>query len=144
MEAGQSETAFYLWCAVSLRKTPHNGGKKDRYTTLSETLLKELSGYYKEYRPNYWLFEGQDGGNYSRRSVQAILRRAVEKSGVYEWATVHTLRHSYATHLLEQGVSLRHIQELLGHSSSKTTEIYTQITSKERRRIVSPLDRFNE
>lgn len=117
-------------------------GKKDRFTTLSDRMLVQLKLYLEEYKPDYWLFEGQTGGAYSTRSVQAILRRAVKKSGVNPMATVHTLRHSYATHLLEQGVSLRHIQELLGHNSSKTTEIYTRVSNAERRKISSPLDRL--
>ena len=119
----------------------HGGkGKKDRYTTLSHRALAELREYFKEYRPQYWLFEGQTGGQYSPRSVQMILRRAVDRSGVNPFATVHTLRHSYATHLMENGVSLRHIQDLMGHESSLTTEIYTHVSAKEKRRIVSPLD----
>ncbi|TXF87835.1 tyrosine-type recombinase/integrase [Neolewinella aurantiaca] len=96
-------------------------GKKDRYTTLSAKFLTELRQYFREYQPQHWLFEGQTGGQYSKRSVQAILRKAVDKSGVNPLCTVHTLRHSYATHLLESGVSLRHIQELLGHANSSTT-----------------------
>ncbi|MEL6142495.1 MAG: tyrosine-type recombinase/integrase [Bacteroidota bacterium] len=115
-------------------------GKKDRYTTLSKALIAELTDYFASYNPQYWLFEGQSGGQYSRRSVQIILRKAVRESGINPYTTVHTLRHSYATHLLEHGVSLRHIQELLGHSSSKTTEIYTHLSSKERRSVTSPLD----
>ncbi|OAV45894.1 hypothetical protein A3850_011415 [Lewinella sp. 4G2] len=121
----------------------HGGkGKKDRYTTLSARFLVELREYYKEYRPQYWLFEGQSGGQYSKRSVQAILRKAVERSGVNPYCTVHTLRHSYATHLLETGTSLRHIQVLLGHASTRTTEIYTHVSNKERRQVISPLDRL--
>ena len=119
----------------------HGGkGKKDRYTTLSHRALGELREYFKVYRPHYWLFEGQTGGQYSPRSVQMILRRAVERSGVNPFATVHTLRHSYATHLMENGVSLRHIQDLMGHESSLTTEIYTHVSAAEKRKVVSPLD----
>lgn len=95
-----------------------------------------------QYRPSYWLFEEQTGGQYSRRSVQAILRKAVAQSKINAFATVHTLRHSYATHLLESGTSLRHIQDLLGHASSTTTEIYPHLSNEERQRIVSPLDRL--
>ncbi|MEM6397575.1 MAG: tyrosine-type recombinase/integrase [Bacteroidota bacterium] len=123
----------------------HGGkGKKDRYTTMPKSLLMELRAYYKQYKPNYWLFEGQTGGQYSTRSVQNILRRAVNKSKVNPFATVHTLRHSYATHLLEQGTSLRHIQDLLGHASSVTTEIYTHISTKERQQVISPLDNIGD
>ncbi|WP_116127537.1 tyrosine-type recombinase/integrase [Lewinella sp. IMCC34183] len=119
----------------------HSGkGNKDRYTTLPQTLLSDLERYREEYRPDYWLYEGREGGQYSVRSVQAIFKRAIKASGVNPYATVHTLRHSYATHLLERGVSLRHIQELLGHSSSRTTEIYTHVSSAEKQRIISPLD----
>ncbi|WP_020571155.1 tyrosine-type recombinase/integrase [Neolewinella persica] len=119
-------------------------GKKDRYTTLSQSLLVELRLYFVEYQPKYWLFEGQTGGEYSVRSVQAILRKAVDKSKINSYATVHTLRHSYATHLLEGGTSLRHIQELLGHASSRTTEIYMHVSNEESARIVSPLDRLKK
>lgn len=121
----------------------HGGkGKKDRYTTLSHKFLDELRDYFVAYRPEYWLFEGQSGGQYSVRSVQMILRKAVDISGINPYCTVHTLRHSYATHLLEAGVSLRHIQELLGHASSSTTEIYTHVSNSEKQRVVSPLDRL--
>lgn len=121
----------------------HGGkGKKDRYTTLSHKFLDELRRYFVAYRPEYWLFEGQSGGQYSVRSVQMILRKAVDVSGINPYCTVHTLRHSYATHLLEAGVSLRHIQELLGHSSSSTTEIYTHVSNSEKQRVISPLDRL--
>ena len=119
-------------------------GAKDRYTTLPNSLLEDLRTYLDSYAPTYWLFEGRSGGAYSVRSVQAIMKRAVKRSGVNPYATVHTLRHSYATHLLEQGTSLRHIQELLGHYSSRTTERYTHITDRERSRVVSPLDRLGK
>ena len=87
--------------------------------------------------------EGQDKGKYSARSVQNILRRAVEKSGINPLTTVHTLRHSFATHLLEDGTDLRTIQTLLGHNSSKTTEIYTHVSNKHLRKIESPLDKLD-
>ena len=115
-------------------------GKKDRYTVFSAKLLVQLNAYIREYKPSYWLFEGQDYGQYSVRSVQAILRKAVSASGINPYATVHTLRHSFATHLLERGTDLRYIQQLLGHSSSKTTEIYTHITKKGEDKLRSPLD----
>ena len=115
-------------------------GKKDRKTVLSPTLLTLLRTYYKKEKPAYWLFEGQDGGKYSPRSVQAIFRQAMEKSEINPWATVHTLRHSFATHLLQNGVNLRNIQVMLGHSSSKTTEIYTHVLNISNKKIESPLD----
>lgn len=115
-------------------------GKKDRYTVLSPMLLKHLRHYYKIYMPQYWLFESPDSGQYSARSVQQILRDAIEKSGVNSFGTVHTLRHSFATHLLENGTDLRYIQHLLGHNSTKTTEIYTHITKHHIAKLKSPLD----
>lgn len=118
--------------------------KKDRKTVLSPVLLAILRKYYKAYRPSYWLFEGQDGGQYSATSIQAVFRRAVEKSNSNPWATVHTLRHSFATHLLQKGTNLRYVQTLLGHESSKTTEIYTHILSISNKNIESPLDSIDE
>ena len=115
-------------------------GKKDRYTVFSKKLLIDLQQYIKIYKPSYWLFEGQDYGQYSVRSVQSILRQAVAKSGVNPYATVHTLRHSFATHLLERGTNLRYIQQLLGHSSTKTTELYTHISRHAEEQLRSPLD----
>ena len=115
-------------------------GKKDRYSVLSDKMAGLLEAYLRVYRPAYWLFEGQDGGQYSSRSIQQIFRRAVEKAEVNPYSTVHTLRHSFATHLLERGMDLRYIQSLLGHSSSETTEIYTHITKKAREKLCSPLD----
>ncbi|MEM7371787.1 MAG: tyrosine-type recombinase/integrase [Bacteroidota bacterium] len=115
-------------------------GKKDRHVGLSEKILLRLRAYYKLYRPHDWLFEGQYGGQYGKSSVQKIFRRAKLASRVNPHATVHSLRHSYATHLLDRGINLRYIQELLGHSSSKTTEIYTHISQKGKLQVKSPLD----
>jgi site-specific recombinase XerD len=115
-------------------------GKKDRYTLLSEKLLPLLRAYYKEYNPKDFLIEGSDGGPYSERSVQSIIKVAVRKVKIAKRVTVHTLRHSFATHLLENGTDLRYIQSLLGHGSSKTTEVYTHVTSKAFKGIKSPLD----
>ena len=115
-------------------------GKKDRRTVLSEVILKGLREYYILYKPSYWLFEGQDGGQYSTSSVQKILRRAVKSANISPWTTTHTLRHSFATHLLQQGVNLRIIQSLLGHSSAKTTQIYTHVLNINNKVVQSPLD----
>ena len=115
-------------------------GKKDRRTILSTKLLDLLREYFRKDKPAYWLFEGQTGGQYSASSIQSIFRRAIKETGINPWATPHTLRHSFATHLLQQGVSLRHIQDLLGHSSSKTTEIYTHILRVNNKDFKNPLD----
>ena len=115
-------------------------GKKDRYSILSQKMITQIQIYLKDHQPVYWLFEGPLGEPYSARSVQAILRKAVVKAKVNPFATVHTLRHSFATHLLERGTDIRYIQNLLGHNSVKTTEIYTHITQKGGDQIVSPLD----
>ena len=115
-------------------------GKKDRHTVLSENLLIILRAYYKTHKPSYWLFEGQSGDKYSSKSVQKIFRKAQQESGVNPWSTPHTLRHSFATHLLENGENLRNIQIMLGHESSKTTEIYTHVINVNNKKIKNPLD----
>lgn len=117
-------------------------GKKDRHTILAAALLPLLRAYYKKYRPSYWLFEGQTGGKYSVGSVGAIFRRAVAGTGSNPWATVHTLRHSFATHCIEDNVNMRHVQIMLGHNSSKTTEIYTKTVAINNKKVISPLDSF--
>jgi integrase/recombinase XerD len=126
-----------------LIRVSHSKGNKDRYTLLSEKLLKLLRDYYRSYKPKYWLFEGQGGGQYSATSVANIFRKAMKQVQIRTHATPHTLRHSFATHLLEQGISLRYIQELLGHSSSKTTEIYTHVSTKQLTKIQNPLDKLH-
>ncbi|MEM6642000.1 MAG: site-specific tyrosine recombinase/integron integrase [Bacteroidota bacterium] len=115
-------------------------GVKDRLTVLSPMLLKLLRIYFRAYRPQYYLFEGQEGKPYSGSSVRKVLQRAVERAGVQKSVRPHTLRHSFATHLLENGTNLRYIQTLLGHTSAKTTEIYTHVSSKELEEVRSPLD----
>ena len=118
-------------------------GKKDRYTILSSKMGSVLKNYLEVYTPEYWLFEGQSGGQYSRSSIQKIFRRAVKTAKVNPYSTVHTLRHSFATHLLEHGMDLRYIQELLGHNGSETTEIYTHVTRKAKQKFVSPMDHLD-
>ena len=115
-------------------------GKKDRYTVLSEKVLPLLREYYTHYKPRVYLFEGDAGSKYSHTSVEAILHRAVAKAGIKKRVTMHTLRHSFATHLLEQGTDIRYIQSLLGHEDARTTQIYTHITTKGFEQIKSPLD----
>ncbi len=116
-------------------------GKVDRYSLLSTRTLMILREYYKQYRPTVWLFEGvKKGEQYSTRSIQQIFQDAVRNAGIKKDVSVHTLRHSFATHLLENGTDLRYIQSLLGHANSKTTEIYTHITTKGFDQIKSPLD----
>lgn len=118
-------------------------GSKDRYTLLSQIALEQLRKYYKKYKPEKWLFEGGvQGDHITERTVQKVFESCCEKSRISKDATVHTLRHSFATHLLESGVDLRYIQELLGHASTKTTEIYTHVTQKNISEILSPLDRI--
>ncbi len=115
-------------------------GKKDRITLLSKRLLDLLRDYYLAYKPKEFLFEGQMGGRYSERSAQQVLKLAARKAGIMKRVTLHTLRHSFATHLLENGTDLRYIQSLLGHSSPKTTQIYTHITTRGFDQIKNPLD----
>ena len=115
-------------------------GNKDRMTLLSKSILIDLRIYFKEYKPKKWLFEGAKGGVYGGESVLKIIKSACKKANIKRNVTPHTLRHSFATHLLEAGTDLRYIQTLLGHSSSKTTEIYTHVATKQFTHIINPLD----
>lgn len=115
-------------------------GFKDRYTLLSSKVLVDLREYYKAYKPKHWLFEGQKGEQYTAESVTKILKVAAMKSGIRQSVSPHMLRHSFATHLLESGTDLRYIQTLLGHRSSKTTEIYTHVAMSAFNLIKNPLD----
>lgn len=117
-------------------------GRKDRQVMLSEKLLLLLREYFKAYKPKEWLFEGQYGGQYSVRSVQEVLQFAKEKAGVKKKGSIHALRHSFATHLMEGGTDIINIKELLGHSSIKTTSIYTHVSRKRLNKIQSPLDKL--
>ena len=140
---------------INLRKTDIDfdkrllfvrGGKgaKDRITVLSEATASIMKIYLKQYKPNYWMFEGPNRTQYSPSSIRTILNKAVAKAGITKRFTPHMLRHSFATHLLEQGVDIRYIQTLLGHESSKATEIYTHVSKKSLAKIRSPLDRILE
>lgn len=115
-------------------------GKKDRYTILSTKVLGLLREYYTVYKPKTYLFEGQYGEQYSSRSAQSVLQQSAKKAGITKEISLHTLRHSFATHLLESGTDLRYIQDLLGHSSPKTTMIYTHVTSTSLKKIINPFD----
>ena len=116
-------------------------GKKDRIVPLSQKILPMLREYYKLYKPTTWLFEGQEVGTpYDERSLASVLKQALVKAKIHKPVTLHWLRHSYATHLLENGTDLRYIQEILGHSSSRTTEIYTHVSTKSLQNIKSPFD----
>lgn len=117
-------------------------GKKDRTTVLSDHLKQLLKIYLQEYKPNYWLIEGVGRNKYSPSSVGRVISKAAQNAKIERVVTAHMLRHSFATHLLEQGLDLRYIQQLLGHGSSKTTEIYTHVSSKSLAKIKSPLDTF--
>jgi len=116
-------------------------GKKDRVLPLSKSLITMLSSYIEMYKPKDWLFEGQiSDEQYSEASLAKVLKNSCIKAGIHKPVTLHWLRHSYATHLLESGTDLRFIQELLGHKSSKTTEIYTHVSTKSLKNIRSPFD----
>lgn len=115
-------------------------GNKDRYTLLSTNALDDLRVYFKQYKPNIYLFESPNNEKYSPNSVCKIIANAAIKAGIKKHVTPHTLRHSFATHLLESGTDLRYIQLLLGHSSTKTTEIYTHVAKSSFDSIKNPLD----
>ena len=120
-------------------------GRKCRYSLLSEKLLKDLREYFKEYRPQKWLFEGETPGEqYSASALVKILKEAASRAGIKHRVHVHMLRHSFATHLLEQGTDLRTIQELLGHNDIKTTSIYLHVTSAHKSSILNPLDSLDD
>jgi len=115
-------------------------GKKDRYSILSAKVLRLLRVYVKEYQPKEYLFEGQSGGKYSASSVQTLMRRHRKKVGIKKKVTPHTLRHSFATHLLDNGTDIRFIQELLGHKHISTTQIYTHVSSRSLKDVQSPVE----
>ena len=118
-------------------------GGKDRITILSSGVLEDLRKYYKTWSPKIYLFEGEMGEKYGATSVLRIIQKAAKAAGIKKSISPHVLRHSFATHLLESGTDLRYIQVLLGHSSTKTTEIYTQVATNNIRSIISPIDSLN-
>lgn len=115
-------------------------GGKDRFTFFADSARKYLKEYLEQYQPRYYLFEGQTGGRYSETSIQTIYDKARKKAAVSRFVTLHGLRHSFATHLIEKRVPLHVVQDLLGHHSIKTTEIYLHISNKFRKELKSPLD----
>jgi integrase/recombinase XerD len=126
-------------CVVFIRG---GKGRKDRQSVMAQSLVPLIEQYLKEYNPQFWLFEGIDGGPYTATSMQNILKKACAKAAIKKNVRLHMLRHSFATHLLESGTSTRYIQVLLGHESPKTTEIYAQVTRFGLDKIVSPLDQM--
>lgn len=118
-------------------------GKKDRYVILADKAAEFLKIYLTQYNPKYWLFEGEHGGQYSETSIQSIFVQAKQKAKVNPNVTLHGLRHSFATHLVENNVPLHIVKDLLGHQSLKTTQVYLHISDKMRNNIQSPLDGLN-
>ena len=121
----------------------HGKGNKDRLTILSPSVLVDLRKYYKEWKPKTYLFESPKGEKYSPASIIKIIKRAAKKGHIYKNITPHMLRHSFATHLLENGTDLRYIQVLLGHNSTRTTEIYTRVAINNIKAIKSPIEMLN-
>lgn len=115
-------------------------GKKDRYTLLSPKVLEHLRQYFIAYKPAEWLFEGQNGSQYTSTSITRVLKNSALKAGIKKRVHLHMLRHSFATHLLEQGTNLRVIQNLLGHENIQTTEIYTHVSNLEVQKVINPID----
>ncbi len=115
-------------------------GRKDRVVIMAESFVPLYQNYYMTYQPNNYFIENPSGGVYSAGSIRKFLKKSCQQAGIKKQVTPHTLRHSYATHLIENGVGLRHVQDLLGHSKPETTMIYTHIAKKDLLKIQSPLD----
>lgn len=118
-------------------------GKKDRYVNLPKTVLPLLKEYYHSYHPKDYLFEGADGGRYAIRSVQQVFKAAMKKADIRKSVGIHSLRHSYATHLLEYGTDVTFIKELLGHNDIKTTLRYTHVATQSIEKVLNPLDKMS-
>ena len=118
-------------------------GDKDRFVVLSKKLLVLLREYYKKYKPKEWLFEGNYGKQFSKRTIQKVFKNAVIKSGINKPATLTILKNSFAVHLIEKGVDIRYIQKMLGHKSSKTTMKYLKVSKRDLSVIKSPLDNLD-
>jgi site-specific recombinase XerD len=120
-------------------------GGKDRYTILSKTTLECLREYWRAYRPKDWLFEGQkEGSHICYTSIRNIFVEAKERAGITKPVGPHSLRHAFATHLIEAGTSLHHVQLLLGHKSPKTTTVYLHVSKMNLAQVCSPLDSIPE
>lgn len=123
-------------------RIPQGKGKKDRYSIVSDIALLYLRAYNSKYKTTNWLFPGRGESHLSVRSVQMIFKKAIKNTNIKKDLSVHSLRHSFATHLLENGTDIRYIQEFLGHKSTTTTEIYTHVSKTQYKKIKSPLDEF--
>ena len=119
-------------------------GEKERYTIISGRALETLGVYYRAARPQKYLFEGRGAQQYCRRSIGKIVSNAAKRAAIAKRVSPHTLRHTFATHLLESGVSLRVIQKLLGHRSIKTTTIYTHVSNRSISNLTNPLDTLSQ
>ena len=130
----------------TMRILVRNGkGSKDRYTVLSQSLLERLRSYYREYRPDEWLFYGRDRQNPPcLRTLQKVFKEDKTRAGIRKHATPHSLRHSFATHSMEDGANLLYIRDLLGHRSIQSTLIYLRVTPEGINRLMNPLDRLME
>lgn len=116
-------------------------GKKDRYTILSDVVWNALQTYWRLFQPREWMFEGEiPGHRYAIRSAERVFEVAAQRAGIMKGVSIHSLRHAFATHMLEQGTDLRYIQDLLGHESIKTTEIYTHVSRRKIEALRSPID----
>jgi len=118
-------------------------GKKDRYVNLPHSILVALRFYYKQYKPKVYLFEGQYGGKYSIRSAQQVFKQCMQKANINKDIGIHGLRHSFATHLMENGTDISIIQKMLGHNDIKTTLLYTHVSQKSIAKVESPLDKIS-